>query len=121
MARVYGDVHYAKHTGSGVLAGAADSLARIVYGLAGILMTLLSLRFVLTLLGAHPANQIANFIYTTSHPFVAPFFGLFNYQSVMGVSRFEIETLVAIIVYAIASWVIVRMLGALIGRRDNEA
>jgi len=89
------------------------AVARIIYFVSGIIMALLGLRFVLALLGANPANPFADFIYTTSHPFVAPFFGLFNYQSIYGVSRFELETLIAIVVYAILAWGIVRMVLAL--------
>jgi len=82
----------------------------IIWVLATILIVLLGFRFVLALLGANPSNWFANFIYTTSHPFVAPFFSLFSYNYHYGVSRFEIYTLVAIVVY----WVIARLLTMLI-------
>ncbi|GAC1499386.1 MAG: hypothetical protein NVS1B10_02030 [Candidatus Saccharimonadales bacterium] len=78
--------------------------ARIIWYIAGILLTLLAFRFVLALLGANPSNAFANFIYTVSHPFVAPFFGLFNYNLQYGVSRFETFTLVAMAVYAIIAY-----------------
>ncbi len=82
---------------------------RIVYFVGGILLTLLGLRFLLSLLGADRGNGFADFIYTVSHPFVAPFFGLFNYNEQYGQSRFEFETLIAIMVYAIVMVIIARL------------
>lgn len=76
---------------------------RIIWYIAGIILVLLTFRFVLTLLGANPNNAFADFIYDTSHPFVAPFFGLFSYDLEYGVSRFEIYTLVAMAVYTVVA------------------
>jgi hypothetical protein len=85
--------------------------ARIVWFIAGILIALLGLRFLLSLLGANQSNAFANFIYTTSHPFVAPFFNLFNYTSYRnGVSHFEVYTLFAILIYGLIAWGIVRLI-----------
>jgi len=83
--------------------------ARIIWYIAGLLLILLAFRFVLALLGANPANSFANFIYTVSHPFVAPFFGLFGYNLRYGVSRFEIYTLVAMAVYEFIAWGLARL------------
>lgn len=84
---------------------------RVVWYIAGILSTLLGFRFLLSLLGANTSNQFANFIYNASHPFVAPFFNLFRYSIVdYGVSRFEVYTLVAILVYSVIAWGIVGLL-----------
>lgn len=77
---------------------------RIIWYVAGVLLVLLAFRFVLALLGANPDNGFANFIYTLSHPFVAPFFSLFGYNLRLGVSHFETYTLVAMAVYAIVAW-----------------
>lgn len=86
-------------------------VARIVWFVAGVLLALLGVRFVLMLLGANPASGFANFIYTTSHPFVAPFFNLFHYNVVQyGVSRFEVYTLVAMVVYGLIAWGITYLL-----------
>src|SRR5665213_1979653 len=87
----------------------SSMIARIVWFIAGVLIVLLALRFVLVLLGANPANGFANFIYSVSHPFVAPFFGLFGYNLRYGVSRFEASTLVAIVVYALIAFGIARL------------
>jgi hypothetical protein len=85
-------------------------VTRIVWYVAGILLVLLGSRFVLVLLGANPSNGFANFIYSASHPFVAPFFGLFSYDLRYGVSRFETFTLVAMAVYALIALAIARLI-----------
>jgi uncharacterized protein YggT (Ycf19 family) len=87
-----------------------DTVARVVWFIAGVLLVLLAFRFVLALVAANPANGFANFIYTTSHPFVAPFFSLFSYRLQYGVSRFEIYTLVAMAVYGVIAFGIARLI-----------
>jgi hypothetical protein len=85
-------------------------VARIVWYVAGILLVLLGFRFILTLLGANTTNSFANFIYKASHPFVTPFFSLFNYHSyTYGTSHFEVYTLVAMVVYALIAWGVAKL------------
>ena len=84
--------------------------ARIVWYIAGVVLALLAFRFVLVLLGANPANGFTNFIYTISHPFAAPFFGIFGYSLRYGVSRVEVSTLVAMAAYALVAYGIARLL-----------
>ena len=91
---------------------------RIIWYVAGILLVLLAFRFVLALLGANPNNAFANFIYETSHPFVAPFFGLFGYDLQYGVSRFETFTLVAMAVYALIAYGLAKLVT--LGRPEAE-
>jgi hypothetical protein len=91
-------------------------ISRIIWFAAGVILLLLAFRFVLSLLGANTGNSFAQFIYNTSHPFVAPFFNLFNYNNIQyGTSRFEVYTLVAMAVYAAVAWVLAAL--ANIGRR----
>jgi hypothetical protein len=84
---------------------------RIVWFVAGVLEVLLGLRFLFALLGANPNNGLASFVYNVTHPFVAPFFSLFNYNYVdaNGVHRFEIYTLVAMLIYGLIAWGIARL------------
>lgn len=91
-------------------------VSRVIWFVAGVILLLLAFRFVLALLGANTTNGFAQFIYNTSHPFVAPFFGLFNYNNIQyGISRFEVYTLIAMAVYAAVAWVLSAL--ANIGRR----
>jgi uncharacterized protein YggT (Ycf19 family) len=88
----------------------ANVAERIVWLITGLLIVLLAFRFVFALFGANPGNAFANFIYTASHPFVAPFFNLFKYNYINdGVGRFEFFTLIAIAVYAVIGAVIARV------------
>lgn len=90
---------------------------RIVYYIVGAVSTLLAFRFVLSLLGANRGNGFADFIYSLSYPLVAPFFGLFGYTMQYGVSRFEVETLVAIAVYSVVGYGLARLV--VIFRRND--
>lgn len=90
---------------------------RIVSLIAAIIIGLLAIRFVLSLLGANRSNGFADFIYSTSGPLVSPFFGLFNYTPQFGVVRFEFETLIAMLFYALIAALIMRIVT--IGRRSE--
>jgi uncharacterized protein YggT (Ycf19 family) len=90
--------------------GYHDNLAaRLIYLVGGIIIALLALRFVFAMLGANPNNGIANFVYTVSHPFAAPFFSLFSYNQTLGSSKFEFTTLVAIVIYALIMALLARL------------
>jgi YggT family protein len=93
-------------------------MQQFVYTVATILNGLLVIRMLMSLFGANPANAFANFIYTLTNPFVAPFRGLFGYDLALGRSRFEGETLFAIIIYSLLAYAIVRMIG--LGKRRVE-
>lgn len=92
-------------------------ITRVIYLIGGIIIALLGFRFLLALLGANRDNAFASFIYGVSHPFVAPFFGLFNYREQIGVVRFEVETLVAIAFWAFVTWGLARL--SLLATRNN--
>lgn len=83
--------------------------------IGGIIIGLLALRFLLRLLAANPNNGFADFIYTMSHPFASPFFGLFSYTENLGSGRFEFETLIAILVYGLVAWLLAKLVS--IGKR----
>jgi len=85
-----------------------------IYLLFGILEGLLGIRFVLGLLGANPAAGFAQFIHSVTGPFIAPFAGLFGQPRVEG-SVFELNSLVAILVYALIAWVLVRVVRLVMG------
>lgn len=79
-------------------------VARLIWFVAGVIIALLTLRFVLILLGANRGSAFVDFIYDISHPFAAPFFGIFNYDLNYGVARVELSTIVAVAVYALIAW-----------------
>ena len=92
-------------------------IARIVYIIGSVIVAVLAVRFILTLLGANRSNDFASFIYSVSYPFVAPFFGLFNYRERLGEVNFELSTLIAIAFWGFLTWLLVRLFT--VGNRDN--
>jgi hypothetical protein len=83
-------------------------LARLIYFIFGVIESLIAIRAVLRLLGANNIG-FANLIYSITYPFVAPFIGLFN-DPELGRSVFELGSLLAIIVYALIAYALVRLL-----------
>lgn len=83
---------------------------RVVWYIAGFIISLLALRMLLLLLGANEASPFVSFIYGLSGIFAAPFYGIFNYQPVYGNSVFEISSVVAMIIYALIAWGIAKLL-----------
>ncbi len=84
-------------------------LNRILYTLLGIMEILLGLRFILKLVAANAGSGFAVFIYGITGVFVAPFNALFGTPTAGG-SILEVTTLVAMAVYALLFWVLVRVI-----------
>lgn len=91
--------------------GGSELARNIITTIYGIVAGLLGIRFVLSLLGANRSNTFASIIYTVTEPLVAPFRSLFNVNETVGngLHRFEVETLVAIVVYGLIAWVLIRL------------
>lgn len=80
-------------------------LVQVVYYIAGILVALVALRFLLLLFGA--ANTgIVNLVYQLTDPLVAPFQGLFSNVSVEGGARLELASLFAILAILILAYIV---------------
>jgi YggT family protein len=94
---------------------------QVLYYIGGVLLSLLAIRFVLSLLGANRGNGFADFIYGITYPFVAPFFGLFGYDVSYGVARFEFETLVAMAIYALLIYAIAKLINMVHRNSDHAA
>ena len=82
---------------------------QIVRYLTGLIEALLVFRFILKLLGANPYAGFSSFIYGVSYPFAAPFLNVFRITQVKG-SVFEWTTLLAMIVYLLIAWAIIKLL-----------
>jgi len=98
-------------------AGRREGTPRVqngIYLLFGILEGLLAIRFVLPLLGANPDAGFAQLVYSITKPFLAPFVGLFG-PARFEATVFEVDTLVAILVYALIAWVLVKAVGLVMG------
>lgn len=81
---------------------------QIVWYVLGILEALLAFRFALKLLAANPGAGFTSFIYGASSPFASPFLSVFRMTRVEG-SIFEWTTLLAMLVYWLIAWGIIRL------------
>lgn len=87
---------------------AVSRIAQLIWLFFGIVEALIGLRVVLKLMAANPANPFAGFVYQFTDVFLAPFQGLTATPSAQGMV-FEISALIAIVAYALLSWIIVRL------------
>lgn len=81
----------------------AVTAQRVIWYIAGFIMTFLALRVVLLLLAANQGNFFVDFIYAVGGFFAAPFSGIFG-SPTFGESFFDTASLVAIVVYALVAW-----------------
>jgi len=104
------------HEGEGTIikTGQGHLKARkIVYYVLGVLEVLFAFRLVFKLLGANPQSPFVSFIYSVSQAFLAPFSGIFRTATTKGIeaqSILEPATIIAMIVYAIIAWGIVKLI-----------
>jgi hypothetical protein len=90
--------------------------SQILYLLLGIVETLITIRVVLKLLAANSGVGFVRFAYGVSAPLLAPFQGIFP-TPVSNNSVLELSSLVAIAVYALVAWGIVRIV-FILGRQQ---
>ena len=79
-----------------------------VWYIAGLLEVLLAFRFTLKLLAANPSAGFSRFIYAITYPFAAPFLNVFSASKVEA-GIFEWTTLLAMFVYCLIAWGIVKL------------
>ena len=83
-------------------------IARVIWFIAGFILVFLILRVVLMLLGAKQTSGFVDFIYSVSGFLAAPFYGIFA-RPAYGNSVLDSASLVAIIVYTLIAWGIVKL------------
>ncbi len=102
------------HEGAIIKTGQGNLKARkIVYYILGVLEVLLAFRLVFKLLGANPQSPFVSFIYSVSQAFLSPFSGIFRSAVTKGFetqSVLEPMTIIAMIVYAVVAWGIVKLI-----------
>ena len=83
-------------------------IAGLIWLLFGILDALIFVRIVLKMVAANPASGFAAFVYNLTGVFLLPFSNLIA-SPVIGTGVFEIFSVIAMVVYALLAWVIVRL------------
>ena len=81
-----------------------------------LLDTIMGRRILLKLLAANEASIFARVVYGFTAPFLAPFQGVVNSPRARNGSTFEIPSILAILIYLLISWLIVRLLFLLLDR-----
>ena len=83
-------------------------VTQIIGAILLFLEILLGLRFLLKLIAANPNSGFAVFIYGITEPFLAPFKALVGTPT-SGGTVLEVTTLIAMAVYALLFWVVIRV------------
>ena len=90
-------------------------VSQFIWLILGVIVIFLGFRFVLMLLAANPANTFASIIYGVSDVLVAPFATLLGTPTFEGGSIFDAASIVAMVVYVLAGWLVVQLLYILFG------
>lgn len=95
----------------------------LIYYAFGALEILLAFRMILKLMGASTASGFVRIMYSLTSIFILPFEGIFRRGFAQGVettSVLEPATLVALIVYAVVAWGIVKLVRISSGEQQPE-
>jgi uncharacterized protein YggT (Ycf19 family) len=84
-------------------------VTQLIYTILGIVEVLLAIRVVMKLLDANPGAAFTAFMYSITDPLVAFFQGVFPEPQSNG-SMLELSALLAMAVYALLAWAIVRVI-----------
>lgn len=98
-----------------------QTVGYVIYFILGFLEIFLAFRFVLKLAGANPSSGFVDFIYNVSGFFIMPFKGIFRSSTGQGIettSVFDSATLIAMIVYALVAWGIVKLIQISSGKKQ---
>jgi YggT family protein len=110
--------HVTQDTGAGGVMDSAKVVSsatparratEVIYLLFGIIDGLLLIRVVLKLLAANPLAGFSKFIYGLTDVFLAPFRNLLPVVGGSSGAVLEMSTVIAIIVYALIGWALVRI------------
>lgn len=103
-------------------ATSSQTVEYLVYFFFGVLEVLLAFRLIFKLAGASMGSAFVGLIYGITGIFILPFEGIFRRGYAQGVettSVLEPSTLVALIVYAVLAWGIVKLLRVLSGEKQQ--
>ena len=91
---------------------------QVIWLLFGFLEALIGIRIVLKLIGANPAAFFSQAIYGITDVFLWPFAGLTSNPGV-GTFQLEITSIIGLIVYALITWGLTRLIWILFYRPDT--
>jgi hypothetical protein len=92
-----------------------NKASQFIWLIAGIVEALIAIRIFLKLIAANPTSAFASLIYSVTDLLLWPFFGLTGTPSANG-AVLEIPSFIAMVVYALLFWLIVKVLWLLFER-----
>jgi YggT family protein len=95
-------------------------VSQFTWLIIGLIEGLIGIRIILRLIGANPENPFAQFIYSLSSLFLLPFFGLTGSPATGGMVL-EIPSLIAMLVYLLIGWAIVKIVWILFAPTDSHS
>lgn len=107
-----------------VAATTPEMVQYLLYFFFGVLEVLLAFRLILKLTGASLASGFVKGIYGLTGVFIMPFEGIFRRWSTQGAETtaiFEPSTVVALIVYAVLVWGIIKLIQIVSGEKQPES
>ena len=93
----------------------STGVSQLIWLLLAIVNGIIGLRVILKLAAANPQNDFVAFIYNITGFFVAPFFGITGTPAA-GDSVLEIGSIIAMVVYFFATWIVVRLIAVVFAR-----
>lgn len=94
-------------------------VSQLVWLLFGGLEALLGIRVILMLIGANPGNWFTTVIYQLSGLFLWPFQNLVTNPTFQNMTL-EVTTIIAMLVYALLGWIIVRLIRVIFYRAPTS-
>ena len=104
------------------VASQSQTIEYLVYFFFGLLEILLAFRLVLKLSGASAASGFVSLIYGITGIFIMPFEGMFSRGYAQGIETtavIEPSTIVAIVVYAVVAWGVVKLIRIFSGEKQQ--
>ena len=99
---------------------AVAKATEVIWLLVGFLEGLLGLRVLLKVIAANPGNPFASAIYGFTDFFLVPFYGITGSPAADGVVL-EVPTLIAMLVYLLFAWAIVRLIWVIFDPTTSRA
>jgi hypothetical protein len=99
---------------------ALSKMSQVIWLLFGTLEALIALRIFLKLIAANPASPFAQLVYGITDLFLWPFFGL-TVTPAAGGMVLEISSIIAMFVYAVLAWVLIRLLWLFFSRTPTRS
>lgn len=84
-------------------------VTQVIWYILSVIETILAFRFLLKILGANTGATFTQFVYSISAPFADPFRNIVSTPRI-GTSQIEWGTLLAMLVYWIIAWGIIRLI-----------